>query len=180
MSQSRNPKSPGPAGAGLLDRLGSGLFRLGLGVGLVALVLDQISKWAIMNIVMVPPRLIPVFPGFNLTLIFNPGVSFGQMDWLGPWALSALAIAIAAVLVVWLRKAETRLLAVALGMVIGGAIGNVVDRLRFGAVVDFLDFYLPGTGWPHWPAFNVADSTIVVGVGLIILDGLFAEKEKNA
>lgn len=176
----QNPDAPEPAGAGLLDRLGSGLFRLGLSVALAALVLDQISKWAILNIVMVPPRIIPVFPSFNLTLIYNPGVSFGQMDWLGPWALSALAIAISAALVVWLRRAETRLLAVALGIVIGGAIGNVVDRLRFGAVMDFLDFYVPGAGWPHWPAFNVADSAIVVGVGLIILDGLIADRGKNA
>ena len=175
-----NPKSPESVGAGLLDRLGSRLFWLGLGVGFVVLALDQISKWAILNVVMVPPRIIPVFPSFNLTLVYNPGVSFGQMGWLGPWVLSALAIAISAALVVWLRRAETALLGVALGFVIGGAIGNVIDRLRFGAVVDFLDFYLPGAGWPHWPAFNLADSAIVVGVALIILDGLFAERKKSA
>ena len=175
-----NPKSPEPVGSGLLDRLGSRLFWLGLAVGLVVLALDQISKWAILNVVMVPPRIIPVFPSFNLTLVYNPGVSFGQMGWLGPWVLSALAIAISAALVVWLRRAETALLGVALSFVIGGAVGNVIDRLRFGAVVDFLDFYVPGTGWPHWPAFNLADSAIVVGVGLIILDGLFAERKKSA
>ena len=174
-----NPKSPEPVGTGLLDRLGSRLFWLGLGVGLVVLALDQISKWAILNVVMVPPRIIPVFPSFNLTLVYNPGVSFGQMSWLGPWVLSALAIAISAALVVWLRRAETALLGVALGFVIGGAVGNVIDRLRFGAVVDFLDIYVPRAGWPHWPAFNLADSAIVVGVGLIILDGLFAERAKK-
>jgi signal peptidase II len=163
-----------------LDRLGSRLFQLGLGLAVLVFVLDQFSKWVIHEIVMVPPRTIPVFPGFNLVLVFNKGVSFGQMAWLGSWALSALAVAIAAALVVWLRKAETRLLAMALGIIIGGAIGNVIDRVRFGAVVDFLDFYIPGTGWPHWPAFNVADSAIVVGVGLIILDGLIAERAKNA
>lgn len=168
------------SGGGLYARLGSRLFRLGLGMALVVLVLDQASKWVIRDIVMVPPRTIPVFPSFNLALVYNPGVSFGQMDWLGPWALSALAIAISAGLVVWLRKAETTLLAAALGIIIGGAIGNVIDRIRFGAVVDFLDFYVPGTDWPHWPAFNVADSAIVVGVGLIILDGLIAERAKNA
>ena len=96
------------------------------------------------------------------------------------WALSGLAIAISVGLVFWLRRAETTLLATSLGIVIGGAIGNVIDRLRFGAVVDFLDLYVPGTDWPHWPAFNVADSAIVVGVGLIILEGLIAERSKNA
>lgn len=127
-----------------------------------------------------PPRLIAVFPGFNLTLVYNRGVSWGALHWLGPWALSVLALAISAALIIWMRKAETRLLAVALGMVVGGAVGNVIDRFLFGAVVDFLDFYVPGTDWPHWPAFNVADSGIVVGVALIILDGLFADRREKA
>lgn len=180
MSEPKKQQAPETGGNGLLDRLGSRLFGQGLSLATLIILLDQISKWVILNIVMVPPRTIPVFPSFNLTLVYNPGVSFGQMDWLGPWALSALALAISAALVVWLRKAETRLLAMALGIIIGGAIGNVIDRIRFKAVVDFLDFYIPGTGWPHWPAFNVADSAIVVGVGLIILDGLIAERAKNA
>lgn len=155
-------------------------FRLGIAVALLVLVLDQVSKWVILNVVMAPPKVIPVFPGFNLTLVYNRGVSWGALHWLGPWALSFLAIAISVALIFWLRKAETRFLAVALGMVIGGAVGNVVDRLRFGAVVDFLDFYVPGTDWPHWPAFNAADSAIVVGVGLIVLEGLFAERHEKA
>ena len=91
--------------------------------------------------------------------------------------LSVLAIAISVALVFWLRKAETRLLAVALGIIIGGAVGNVIDRLRFGAVVDFLDFFI---GKYHWPAFNVADSAIVVCVGLIVLDSFIAKREENA
>ena len=181
MSIPEDPRaSEREADGGLSARLGPRMFWLGLGVALLVMVLDQVSKWVITAIVMVPPRSIPVFPSFNLTLVFNPGVSFGQMGWLGPWALSGLAIAISAGLAFWLRKAETTLLATALGIVIGGAIGNVIDRMRFGAVVDFLDFYIPGTDWPHWPAFNVADSAIVVGVGLIILEGLIAERSKNA
>lgn len=180
MSAPENPQTPRPGVHGPLDRLGSRLFQLGLGMTVLILVLDQISKWVIHDVVMVPPRAIPVFPGFNLVLVFNKGVSFGQLNWLNSWALSALAVTISVALVFWLRKAETRLLAVALGIIIGGAVGNVIDRIRFGAVVDFLDFYIPGTAWPHWPAFNVADSAIVVGVGLILLDGLFAEREKSA
>jgi len=165
---------------GLFARLGSNIFRAGLGVALAVILFDQISKWVITDLVMAPPRTIAVFPSFNLTLVYNRGVSFGQMDWLGPWALSTLAIVISIALTFWLRRAESRLLGAALGIVIGGAIGNVIDRVRFGAVVDFLDFYMPGTDWPHWPAFNVADSAIVVGVALIILDGLIAERVKNA
>ena len=180
MSFSENPQTPQPGVPGPLDRLGSRLFQLGLGMAVLILALDQISKWVILDVVMVAPRTIPVFPGFNLVLVFNKGVSFGQLNWLNAWALSALAIAISVALVFWLRKAETRLLAMALGIIIGGAVGNVIDRIRFGAVVDFLDFYIPATAWPHWPAFNVADSAIVVGVGLILLDGLFAEREKSA
>lgn len=180
MAAQEAPRSPNPAGDGLLDRLGFRPFRLGLGIALLVMVLDQISKLVILYLVMDPPRLIPVLPGFNLTLVFNRGVSWGALDWLGPWALIVLAVAISGGLAVWLRKAETTLLACAIGMVIGGAIGNVIDRVRLGAVVDFLDFYVPGTGWPHWPAFNVADSAIVVGVGLILLDALFAEHGKKA
>ncbi|MDH5558369.1 MAG: signal peptidase II [Alphaproteobacteria bacterium] len=180
MSTPKNLNASESTRTGLLARVGSRLFWSGMGISLTIMILDQISKWVILNVIMVPPRIIPQFPGFNLTLVYNPGVSFGQMDWLGPWALSVLAIVISVALAFWLRKAETRLLTVALGIVIGGAIGNVIDRIRFGAVVDFLDFYVPGTDWPHWPAFNVADSAIVVGVGLIILDGLFAERAQNA
>jgi len=181
LSTPKNQQAHEPRGNGPLDRPSSRLFQLGLSLAPAVILLDQISKWAILkNFDMVAPRAIPIFPGFNLVLVFNRGVSFGQMDWLGPWALSALAIAISAALVFWLRKAETRLLAMALGIIIGGAMGNVIDRLRFHAVVDFLDVYIPGTDWPHWPAFNVADSAIVVGVGLIILDGLFAERSKSA
>lgn len=179
MTEPTTPMASPPEGNGPLDRIGPPLFRFGLAIALVVGILDQVSKWVILEAVMAPPRILPVFPGFNLTLVYNPGVSWGALDWLGPWALSGLAIAISAALVVWLHRVETRLLALAIGMIVGGAIGNVVDRVRFHAVVDFLDFYVPATDWPHWPAFNIADSAIVLGVGLILLDGLFAERQKN-
>lgn len=169
-----------PEAVGLLDRLGPRLFRFGLALSLIVIVLDQLSKWLIWHRLVDPHRAILLLPGFNLTHVCNYGVSFGGLHWLGAWALSVLSIVISAALLFWLRKAETRLLAVALGMIIGGAIGNVIDRIAMGCVADFLDFYVPGTDWPHWPAFNVADSAIVVGVGLIIIDGLFAERGKNA
>lgn len=145
------------------------------------LLLDQLSKWVMVELVLDDRRMIEVLPFFNFSLVYNRGVSFGLFGsnsvW-GPYVLSALALAVCVALVVWARRAETRMLVVAIGIVIGGAIGNVIDRLRFGAVVDFLDFYIPGTQLPHWPAFNVADSAIVIGVGLILIDGLFASPAK--
>jgi signal peptidase II len=89
---------------------------------------------------------------------------------------SLLAAAIVAVLVFWLSRVESPFLAVAIGLVIGGAIGNVIDRIRFGAVVDFLDFYI---GSWHWPAFNIADSAICVGVAAMLLDGLLLRREAH-
>lgn len=127
------------------------------------LVLDQLSKWWVLTDIMNPPRVIEVTSFFNLVLAWNRGISFGMFsdgaDW-GGWALTGVAVIITGFLVRWLAKAETTLTQLALGLVIGGAIGNVIDRVRFGAVIDFLDFHAMGF---HWPAFNVADSAIVVG-----------------
>ena len=150
---------------------------IGLAGAAIVLAADQISKWVIVDLVMDPPRIISVLPVFNLVLVYNRGVSFGLCDSCGAYVLSALAVAVSGGLVWWLRKAETRLLALALGVIIGGAIGNVVDRLRFEAVVDFLDFFIPG--YAHGPAFNVADSAIFAGVAIILLDAFIAGRVKN-
>ena len=91
------------------------------------------------------------------------------------WALVVFAILISAALLIWMWRVNDRMLAIALGLVAGGAIGNVIDRLRFGAVVDFLDFY--ADGW-HWPAFNLADTAITAGVVLLILDSLKSPPSK--
>ncbi|WP_207457999.1 signal peptidase II [Azospirillum sp. SYSU D00513] len=155
---------------------------LGLGLGLAALVvvLDQLSKWWILEVVMQPvPRVVEVTPFFNLVLAWNYGVSFGTFasgEAYMPYVLSAVALGIVVALFVWMRRAERPFIAVALGMVIGGAIGNIIDRIRFGAVADFLDFH--AAGWHFW-AFNVADSGITVGVALLLLDGLFESREKS-
>jgi lipoprotein signal peptidase len=106
-------------------------------------------------------------------MVWNRGVTFGLLSGDGPWnhlILALLAAAIAVFLLRWLARAETRTVAVALGAVIGGAVGNVVDRLRFGAVVDFVDTY--AWGW-HWYVFNIADAGIVCGVAALIADALF-------
>lgn len=169
---------------------GGRLFVWGIAIAVAIGVLDQLSKWAITGLVVDPACVTPpvtqpgcaiaVLPFFNLTLVYNQGVTFGLGGGLGPLFLSALAIAVSIGLLVWLHRADSFLLAVAIGGIIGGAVGNVVDRLRFGAVVDFLDVYIPGSALPHWPAFNLADSAIVVGVGLIIVDGLIAGGRKTA
>jgi signal peptidase II len=146
--------------------------RLGWLCAALVLAADLVTKWWILAVAMNPPRIVEVAPFFNLVLVKNRGVSFGMLGsapgWM-PWVLTAFAVTIAIALAVWLCRADGRLLGCALGAVIGGAIGNAIDRVRFGAVVDFLDFH--AFGW-HWPAFNVADSAVVVGVGLLVLDSL--------
>lgn len=152
----------------------------GLGLAAVVLVLDQATKWWMLEVVGIalrPP--IEVTPFFNLVMVWNRGVSFGLFAHeaeVMPYVLSGVAVAISAALLVWLARAERRWIAAAIGLVVGGAVGNVIDRLRFGAVADFFDVHV--AGW-HWPAFNVADAAIVVGVGMILLDG-FATRHHNA
>ena len=153
-------------------------FRKGLMVLALVLAADQITKWWILSTVMQPPRVIPVTPFFNLVLGWNRGVSFGILNsesLISAWLLPLAVIAIIVALGVWLTRADRPRVAVALGLIIGGAIGNLVDRLRFGAVTDFLDFYAAGF---HWPAFNLADSGITVGAIVLILDSLFVREEK--
>lgn len=154
------------------------MVRLGLTVALVLLGFDQLTKWVALEVLDLPARPIAVTPFFNLVMVWNRGVSFGMLDSLGtvaPWLLSGLAVAVVIGLLFWLRRSEHALVATGLGLVIGGALGNVIDRLRYGAVVDFLDFHV--AGW-HWPAFNLADAGICVGAGLIVVDGLLAPRRQ--
>lgn len=135
----------------------------------VALVADLGTKWLILSLVMVPPRVIEVMPVLNLTLGFNPGVSFGLLSGAftdRPMLLAGITGFIAAGLLVWAMRSEQPLETLGLGLVEGGATGNLLDRVRQGAVTDFLDFYV---GAWHWPAFNTADIAIAVGVVLMIV-----------
>ena len=155
-----------------------GGLRLGLGVALLLLAVDQASKWWILEVVRLPDlRNLPLFAigpfGLDLTMVWNRGVTFGLLSGDGPLnhiILALVAAAIALFLLRWMARAETRLVAGALGAVIGGAVGNVVDRLRFGAVVDFVDAH--AWGW-HWYVFNLADAAIVCGVAVLLVDALF-------
>ena len=151
------------------------MVRFGLVVAALTVAFDQASKWWLLGLMAGDPRVIEIAPFFNLVLGLNRGVSFGMFDSseAGPWPFLGLAAAITVALLIWLARAGQRWTAVALGMIIGGAIGNAIDRIRFGGVVDFLDFHAFGR---HWPAFNVADSAICVGVVMILVESLLARR----
>ena len=145
---------------------------LAYGLAAVVIVLDQLSKYWILAVFRMPDRgSVSILPFFSLSMVWNRGVSFGlfraEQD-LARWGLAFFSVAVAVALALWARRARSWLAALALGLVMGGALGNVIDRVRFGAVVDFLDF--SGLHFP-W-VFNVADSAISVGVALLLLDSL--------
>lgn len=161
-----------PATTPARDMRGRSLRR-GLGLAVLVIALDQLSKWAMLTQMMLPPRTIEVAPFFNLVYVWNRGISFGMFNSDSPWnrwTLPLLAVAIVVYLVNWLRRTGHWLVITALGLIIGGALGNVLDRAMHGAVFDFLDVHAYGY---HWPAFNIADSAITVGVCLLIIDSLF-------
>jgi signal peptidase II len=146
-------------------------------VSVLVLLADQATKQWVLAALQ-PYEVIPVLPVFNLTLVFNEGAAFSFLATAGGWQrwfFVGLAIVITVVLVVWLAKLKPheRLTAAGLSLVAGGAAGNLIDRLVYGHVVDFLDFYW--RSW-HWPAFNVADSAITVGVALLLLEALRAPR----
>lgn len=130
-------------------------------------VTDQATKWFILTEVMNPPRIIPITPFFNLVLTFNKGVSFGMFqDFFAPRPgfLALIGLAIVAVLVAWALRAQSKYERLGLAMISGGALGNIIDRWRQGAVTDFLDFYWQDL---HWPTFNAADVFIFAGTAVL-------------
>lgn len=132
------------------------------------LAVDFATKWLILNIVMVPPRTIEITSFFNLALGFNTGVSFGMFRELfleHPLVLAGIKMVIVAGLLIWAMRTTKASEKIGLGLIAGGAIGNMLDRMRQGAVTDFLDFHV---GDWHWPAFNMADVTIALGAAMLI------------
>lgn len=140
-----------------------------------AFVIDQGTKAFALN----TPALedgVEVLPFLNLVRVLNDGVSFGMLGGIVPWwGLVALALAIMAWLLIWLWRTPDRMTAAALGLIVGGALGNALDRLRYQAVPDFLDFHY---GSYHWPSFNLADVTIFCGAALLFWDGIRVSKAK--
>jgi signal peptidase II len=145
---------------------------------LLGLIADQASKWALLEIVGLRenPRNIEILPVFDIVMWWNHGTSFSLFRTGNPYVFTVLALVIIGFLVVWLSRMVSPVLAAALGAVIGGALGNVVDRLRFHAVADFFYAHLGEYGWP---AFNVADSLIVVGIGVLVFDGMFVSRKTD-
>jgi len=153
-----------------------------LWLSLLAIILDQASKLAIAGSMQLY-QSIPIMPFFNLTYIHNTGAAFSFLNGAGGWQrwfFAGLAVVISAVMVVWLArlKRHETLLAVALSLVLGGAVGNLIDRLAYGYVIDFLDFYYQT--W-HFAVFNIADSAITLGVMLMLAEsfGLGGSKKTD-
>lgn len=147
------------------------------GFAILIVIVDQLTKaWVLEGLgLRFEGQSHPVLdPFFNITLVHNEGVSFGLFgDGSARWMLSVFSLVVAGVLGWWALKADRRLLVTSIGLIMGGAIGNVIDRIRFGFVVDFLNF--EGTGFFPW-VFNVADSAITLGVILLILDSVLSER----
>ncbi|WP_366657085.1 signal peptidase II [Fodinicurvata sp. EGI_FJ10296] len=162
------------------------MMRFGLGISLVVIVIDQVTKSLMLYGVFgfdFPAGISSWHPAiavtgfFNLVTVWNMGVSFGMFSAGSPvvrWLLIAVAVGISVGMLVWLSRAGSRLVAAALGLIVGGAMGNVIDRILYGAVADFLDFHIWGY---HWPAFNVADSAIMIGVALLLYDSIVGQTD---
>ncbi len=147
------------------------MLRFGLVIGAAVVAIDQLVKWWIVDWLAEPPGFVEVLPFFNLVMVWNRGVSFGLLGdaGLAPYLMAGIAGLVVIGLVVWLARVAQRLLAGSIGLIIGGALGNIVDRLVYGAVADFVDLHAGGY---HWPAFNVADAAITVGVAVMLIDSL--------
>ena len=160
---------------------------LGLGTAAAIFIADQVSKWAILAMMRPPGETatpfagkgtVTVLPVLDFILVWNHGISFGVGNTSSVWStvgFAVVAIVIAALLLVWMARTTKPLLALALGLVFGGAVGNLLDRFRFGAVVDFLYVHIGAFDW--WPVFNLADSAITVGAVLLAIDSLFGGNE---
>lgn len=145
---------------------------LGLLIALGVVIVDQLTKYIVLHYVLSEYAAIILTPFFAIVRAWNTGVSFSMFNnWgiNGVYILSSIALIIVAVLIKWLKNEQNKVIQISLGFIIGGALGNVIDRIRLGAVFDFLDFYI---GEHHWPAFNAADSFICIGAFIIILHGL--------
>jgi signal peptidase II len=151
-----------------------------LNLSALVIIFDQLTKWLMSNWLDLY-ETVAVVPYFNLTLAHNYGAAFSFLASAGGWQrwfFTLLAVVVSIVLIVWMKrlKAQARLEAISLALILGGAIGNVIDRVVHGYVIDFLDVYV---GSYHWPAFNIADSAICVGAVLLIFDSFRSKTEQQ-
>lgn len=157
------------------------MIRRGIAVAIGVVALDQMSKHLVLKgfgvDACVPVPGVRVTGFFDLVMTCNRGMSFGLFNsgqGLSVPLFSLAAAAIVGILVYWLSRVHGEMLACAIGLIIGGALGNVIDRLRFGGVIDFLYFHL---GSWYWPAFNLADSAICIGVVVMLVEGLLGRRQ---
>ncbi len=157
-----------------------------LALALLVIGADQISKqYAAGMLILYQP--VTVFPGFNLTLAYNSGAAFSFLSQAGGWQrwfFAAVAAIIIVVLLFWLRAlpAGRRWLPAALALVLGGAAGNLWDRVYLGYVIDFIQVYLPFLPWRlfnPWPTFNIADAAITVGAVMLMIDAIWFKEDEN-
>lgn len=148
----------------------------GFALAVLVLVFDQITKLWALGALQSPPVRIAVLPFWDFVLVWNRGVSFGLFGGgaVPPLALAAVTGAIALGVAIWLTRAQSWWTVIAAGLVLGGAVGNIIDRLTYGAVVDFIDWHAYGYGWP---VFNIADAAITLGVGVLIAESLFGGRK---
>ena len=155
------------------------MSRLGLIVAFMALIADQALKWWMLHVFRIEAKgQVAVTPFFDLVMVWNPGISYGlfpQDSAAGRYVLIGIAIAAVAGLIVWLARARSTIGAAGIGLVIGGAIGNAIDRALYGAVADFFSFHAFGY---HWYVFNIADAAIVAGVAGLLYESLFGGPKK--
>lgn len=160
---------------------GRSTFALGLWVALAGLVIDQAHKYWMIYVYDIAARgRVTVTPFLDLVYAINPGISYGlfeQSDGLGQWLLSGFAVLVSIALIVWLRSQTSRLKAVAIGLIIGGALANAIDRPIYGGVADFFSFHASGF---YWYIFNLADVWIVAGVIGLLYDSIGESRKKTA
>lgn len=149
---------------------------LGVLLGISALTIDQTTKFIVLSNANTIANGIPVLPNFNIVLFYNTGVSFGMFNNFPWWLLIFIGLAICTLVSALLWNTKSRFEASGYGLIIGGALGNIIDRLNNGAVTDFLDFYYRDT---HWPAFNFADVFIFMGASIIIIATYFEHKNER-
>ncbi len=175
----RSPRNPGRSRAA---RKGLSVAAiLGFSVALITLVLDQATKLYTLFVFDLPVKEpAEIAPFVNLIVVWNRGISYGlfqQNSDLGRWALVVISILASIGLSVWIRRTSAKLLATSLGLIVGGAIGNVIDRIAYGAVFDFIHVHV---GSFSWYVFNVADAAIVAGVAGLLYDSFVLEKRRNS
>jgi signal peptidase II len=165
-----------------MDNIMVRMFK-GLALTVFIIILDQLTKnYAVQELILHQP--VPLFSGFNFTLMYNTGAAFSFLNQVGSWFFITLASAVSIFIVAWMTglPSNKRWLFFALAFVLGGALGNLWDRVALGYVIDFIDVslaFLPWRIFNPWPAFNIADSAIFIGAVMLIIDAIWFDDSEN-